>query len=109
MFQLTAARRRLPSCRKKQRKPGRFQLTAARRRLLELRVFIAQAVKVSTHSRPKAAAAPWQPLPTPAGFQLTAARRRLPPETASFAHCWQFQLTAARRRLHEHDLAVLRE
>ena len=55
-FQLTAARRRLLSPRAKHTSMGTFQLTAARRRLQHQRRPPGANGKVSTHSRPKAAA-----------------------------------------------------
>ena len=54
---------------------------------------------VSTHSRPKAAASVHQPGNCKARFQLTAARRRLLTLRLSGAGRRMFQLTAARRRL----------
>ena len=56
MFQHTAARRRLPIIRKKSMTTFMFQHTAARRRLLTSAQFFTVFLKVSTHSRPKAAA-----------------------------------------------------
>ena len=99
MFQLTAARRRLVKPCPMLFLHFQFQLTAARRRLDVWRYVIRGRLKVSTHSRPKAAGLeearklafetvsthsrpkaagllkpmPWLSL----GFQLTAARRRL--------------------------------
>ena len=55
-FQLTAARRRLPMVRARSALALLFQLTAARRRLLLVPHLDPAAAKVSTHSRPKAAA-----------------------------------------------------
>ena len=56
--------------------------------------------KVSTHSRPKAAAVN-SVIPTSFvfGFQHTAARRRLPPTIGTMPPLLGFQHTAARRRL----------
>ena len=58
VFQHTAARRRLrqPSCAFVS--AAQFQHTAARRRLLALMRHVGVAIRVSTHSRPKAAATP---------------------------------------------------
>ena len=101
MFQHTAARRRLRGRMPLSQMPGWFQHTAARRRLragassgaLELRFntqppeggcfhirFLHQALDVSTHSRPKAAAEGGHGGSGPGcdAFQHTAARRRLP-------------------------------
>ena len=98
-----------------------FQLTAARRRLLATEEYPYITDKVSTHSRPKAAAGSTCTSRHIASFQLTAARRRLryfsrPPgaERMVSTHSRpkaaatrykdgkktdEFQLTAARRRL----------
>ena len=56
-FQLTAARRRLGDRNRAASQVQVFQLTAARRRLVFLKRFFAVILKVSTHSRPKAAGA----------------------------------------------------
>ena len=85
-FQHTAARRRLPGGTLTVQGPGVFQHTAARRRLPIPAFFIKQALKVSTHSRPKAAAR--QPNPQQYErdqFQHTAARRRLRRRTSTFS------------------------
>ena len=55
-FQLTAARRRLRNISLKPTPIQTFQLTAARRRLLVQRANRCEQLRVSTHSRPKAAA-----------------------------------------------------
>ena len=55
-FQLTAVRRRLLAAIKLTRQFGLFQLTAARRRLLTDNEHDLAVLRVSTHSRPKAAA-----------------------------------------------------
>ena len=55
--------------------------------------------KVSTHSRPKAAAARLCYTVVTRGFQLTAAQRRLRDGEGSRYHRAGFQLTAAQRRL----------
>ena len=100
MFQLTAARRRLLPPNNAPCRRALFQLTAARRRLQ--RGFSGYPItsRVSTHSRPKAAAtvtsvtcAAWKK------FQLTAARRRLRFKDGGKGRRAVFQLTAARRRL----------
>ena len=103
-----------------------FQHTAARRRLPWLLPPISTSLKVSTHSRPKAAAC----VPSVYAisvflfqhtaarrrlhhvfvvpdrivmFQHTAARRRLPGLNPLHCHHRKFQHTAARRRLLAHD------
>ena len=99
-----------------------FQHTAARRRLPWLLPPISTSLKVSTHSRPKAAAcvpsvyaisvflfhhtAARRRLHPKGGakstkklFQHTAARRRLPTASETVANDREFQHTAARRRL----------
>ena len=103
MFQLTAARRRLPNLGTICRRIAKFQLTAARRRLQQphrrdwqrTSSFNSQPPEggcasarhgcfsryVSTHSRPKAAAPAGDQSIMPPEFQLTAARRRLPRHT----------------------------
>ena len=131
MFQLTAARRRLPSQKSMRHGSWMFQLTAARRRLRlnSRRVF--SLLRVSTHSRSKAAAnRPGNRRVYPPEFQLTAARRRLPrqldpppPLDGRFnsqpleggcargqgrLKVRQFQLTAARRRLQWHTGNIIR-
>ena len=100
-FQHTAARRRLAQKRKIPRLSEQFQHTAARRRLAADGFDLtAVAVRVSTHSRPKAAGA--------APARIRSARRRFntqPPEggwspnTRALPHTQAFQHTAARRRL----------
>ena len=98
LFQHTAARRRLPSCKSTGGVPFPFQHTAARRRLrsgllskTESPCFNTQPPEggcgrcqrrfqgcvVSTHSRPKAAAAMRGVRGRRVRFQHTAARRRL--------------------------------
>ena len=124
LFQLTAARRRLPMTLASSASAPAFQLTAARRRLRQHAVNDPNSRYVSTHSRPKAAArkencaSNWycsfnsQPpeggcWPAPqdytssAKFQLTAARRRLLSLSADLQNRSKFQLTAARRRLQQ--------
>ena len=99
-----------------------FQLTAARRRLAAESRNATVAIRVSTHSRPKAAGfgglggyridiVSTHSRPKAAGicftlcragcglFQLTAARRRLGNEQQQYIVDRMFQLTAARRRL----------
>ena len=78
-----------------------FQHTAARRRLPWLLPPISTSLKVSTHSRPKAAAC----VPSVYAisvflFQHTAARRRLHHVFVVPDRIVMFQHTAARRRLH---------
>ena len=67
MFQHTAARRRLASCKTPRAAQKKFQHTAARRRLAEIHGETLKAVEVSTHSRPKAAGASLKSLAT-SGF-----------------------------------------
>ena len=98
-FQLTAARRRLLGLHRKGYAFPLFQLTAARRRLQAFSSGFGSEQRVSTHSRPKAAAKLQFGNWVKALFQLTAARRRLPPNTSSTIRTPKFQLTAARRRL----------
>ena len=122
-FQHTAARRRLVAHYAQLAMGKMFQHTAARRRLAHRQEAVATILKVSTHSRPKAAGPTIKYLMVKNGrFQHTAARRRLvphvnlgalrqqgfntqPPEGGwtmtrqSQAHPPQFQHTAARRRL----------
>ena len=77
-----------------------FQHTAARRRLQPLRKVRVAAHRVSTHSRPKAAAAwtaTWAKWSWT--FQHTAARRRLHVARGARLFLRKFQHTAARRRL----------
>ncbi len=77
-FQHTAARRRLPVKLLLMRKlKVKFQHTAARRRLLNLDTLRWTISKVSTHSRPKAAAKSHHQPQMDLMFQHTAARRRL--------------------------------
>ena len=76
MFQHTAARRRLRPATLRREGDTLFQHTAARRRLIRMMGFF-QIFKVSTHSRPKAAAEGYLIAPRKQGFQHTAARRRL--------------------------------
>ena len=78
-FQHTAARRRLRLAIDEHfGKLKMFQHTAARRRLPHQPRCIGSVRKVSTHSRPKAAASHLQTsLQSPHLFQHTAARRRL--------------------------------
>ena len=83
-FQHTAARRRLPG----DDRPYAclallFQHTAARRRLHDFYAHRWQITLVSTHSRPKAAAASLTAFFGGTKFQHTAARRRLPAQPAS--------------------------
>ena len=59
MFQHTAARRRLVPSASCTRSPNLFQHTAARRRLARWLGVSGLIVKVSTHSRPKAAGLPF--------------------------------------------------
>ena len=99
---------------------GKFQHTAARRRLLGAMRASAQSIcfntqppeggclvpstyqpsfAVSTHSRPKAAAAAVRAGGKPISFQHTAARRRLTVVSHGTGCVLSFQHTAARRRL----------
>ena len=79
LFQHTAARRRLAALKFRQVWAWLFQHTAARRRLGLQLVRAEAAVEVSTHSRPKAAGAPFISIKYSSTFQHTAARRRLGP------------------------------
>ena len=98
-FQHTAARRRLLFATNGYQMGLLFQHTAARRRLHVHPGSLPFLGRVSTHSRPKAAAIVTILFLARSVFQHTAARRRLP--------CWiickkrykKFQHTAARRRL----------
>ena len=100
LFQHTAARRRLGIC-----PPSSvsgcplFQHTAARRRLARWSGCGRCMVKVSTHSRPKAAGTKKKATLSIRRFQHTAARRRLGPPELRRASSSRFQHTAARRRL----------
>ena len=76
-----------------------FQHTAARRRLLAKEEKSGSDYKVSTHSRPKAAANPWFTAASKNWFQHTAARRRLQLPNSGVTFNILFQHTAARRRL----------
>ena len=79
MFQHTAARRRLPHSFLMLIHIHLFQHTAARRRLRAREVAATMQVRVSTHSRPKAAAFTDMSVSSMVmPFQHTAARRRLP-------------------------------
>ena len=120
-FQHTAARRRLPTSALMAARMRSFQHTAARRRLLQFvarpgadgsfntqppeggcGVFrhAASVRRVSTHSRPKAAALTRLiKRLTQRLFQHTAARRRLPAGRRLTVPAERFQHTAARRRL----------
>ena len=77
-----------------------FQHTAARRRLRPRLPAARHFRNVSTHSRPKAAAAALCGAMSGRAFQHTAARRRLLSASRAQAHQFKFQHTAARRRLH---------
>ena len=55
MFQHTAARRRLNAFSRSDFSKSKFQHTAARRRLSYTTMLTSQRIRVSTHSRPKAA------------------------------------------------------
>ena len=100
MFQHTAARRRLLVFNTPIATKHRFQYTAARRRLRHKTAPVADTGKVSTHSRPKAAA------PAAMRFlRLALSFNTQPPEGGCVPnpprqswHRW-FQHTAARRRL----------
>ena len=120
-FQHTAARRRLQYCCPLPVTRVVFQHTAARRRLRGQRRVVGQMFRVSTHSRPKAAARicntfgnewrfqhtaarrrlllAWSGVNSPLMFQHTAARRRLLVGILAYLGYFQFQHTAARRRL----------
>ena len=98
-FQHTAARRRLLKCIQMSNHLRLFQHTAARRRLQMCDYSFERASKVSTHSRPKAAA-PNKVLNIQLReFQHTAARRRLQIYIFYILSRVVFQHTAARRRL----------
>ena len=107
-FQHTAARRRLLKCIQMSNHLRLFQHTAARRRLQMCDYSFERASKVSTHSRPKAAA-PNKVLNIQlTEFQHTAARRRLlSPEVVARLSDREFQHTAARRRLRILVLGVV--
>ena len=77
LFQHTAARRRLSIKSRISLLKTMFQHTAARRRLADGRTILDKELKVSTHSRPKAAESKRRPRPSSKKFQHTAARRRL--------------------------------
>ena len=100
MFQHTAARRRLLVFNTPIATKHRFQYTAARRRLRHKTAPVADTGKVSTHSRPKAAA------PAAMRFlRLALSFNTQPPEGGCLwlGGCGErrelFQHTAARRRL----------
>ena len=76
-----------------------FQHTAARRRLEPVHRRILLGLKVSTHSRPKAAGQRRNAGAIQGQFQHTAARRRLEQIQHGEAPDSMFQHTAARRRL----------
>ena len=77
-FQHTAARRRLETAIDRDALQCLFQHTAARRRLGVTGGYCFRTVKVSTHSRPKAAGCPlYWIISKDEEFQHTAARRRL--------------------------------
>ena len=100
MFQHTAARRRLrPACLPTAGPVG-FQHTAARRRLQRAVAAATLAQLVSTHSRPKAAAA-MSHLDRPAVVVSTHSRPKAAAcrRQARHGNTFQFQHTAARRRL----------
>ena len=99
-FQHTAARRRLHSVSLAAVSLRRFQHTAARRRLLIQAGNQDCASRVSTHSRPKAAAFFKFGIVCMTQFQHTAARRRLHNPRRDIDNPCLFQHTAARRRLH---------
>ena len=121
MFQLTAARRRLPGNDNGDHKNIRFQLTAARRRLLTpasmavgTASFNSQPLeggcpdyayrsfpsRVSTHSRSKAAALRGQQdLPLHQRFNSQPLEGGCDTSTSHWTARSAFQLTAARRRL----------
>ena len=98
-FQHTAARRRLLPAEWVYGGKKGFQHTAARRRLLSNIRSIQSNTKVSTHSRPKAAACALDFLTSWIVFQHTAARRRLSAVLMPSVAPSGFQHTAARRRL----------
>ena len=99
-FQLTAARRRLPSAASAPWPLWAFQLTAARRRLLAMgRLYLASAEFQLTAARRRLPASVYSVLHV-ISFQLTAARRRLLGVSVATQRNYEFQLTAARRRLH---------
>ena len=77
----------------------RFQHTAARRRLGWCESGDSLCLRVSTHSRPKAAGAIITICRASSGFQHTAARRRLGQFWGGAFPICEFQHTAARRRL----------
>ena len=122
LFQHTAARRRLAATPAKRAARRRFQHTAARRRLTLNNADITTLIRVSTHSRPKAAVSESFGRVRNSWFQHTAARRRLHPSRVvrprHFVSTHSrpkaagdilrarvvisvFQHTAARRRLHD--------
>ena len=78
---------------------GWFQHTAARRRLVPQARAAYALLKVSTHSRPKAAGASAGVCLLVLKFQHTAARRRLVLRLIYYGLYHAFQHTAARRRL----------
>ena len=98
-FQHTAARRRLACSKQTAQSKQKFQHTAARRRLLDGIAAARGLDKVSTHSRPKAAAKNDRNRRVIIAFQHTAARRRLSSVVYESYADVAFQHTAARRRL----------
>ena len=76
-----------------------FQHTAARRRLGQPLLQLMPCERVSTHSRPKAAASRLSNSSACVSFQHTAARRRLAKAMPTRQSGDEFQHTAARRRL----------
>ena len=109
LFQHTAARRRLAVSLEAAAMVARFQHTAARRRLEYVDSMIERAIKVSTHSRPKAAGNLLAQLKPSHSFQHTAARRRLDMQMSYWKLNMLFQHTAARRRLEPLLKALLRQ
>ena len=89
-----------------------FQHTAARRRLAAPMAMLSRLMRVSTHSRPKAAGMDTVKTLAPGlMFQHTAARRRLVSGARPYAddHA-PFQHTAARRRLdHTNHCSVTQQ
>ena len=98
-FQHTAARRRLAQSCNIWRRCVMFQHTAARRRLGKNDRSGSFTLRVSTHSRPKAAGHASKRLCNHFLFQHTAARRRLEIKWRYSNLMKKFQHTAARRRL----------